>query len=189
MVQLGMVRIGGASIGRTSLFSAPLSEQFRGGPALGGLFSFYSDQQYYNMGKAAVASFDQLSQRVSKIADKAARDAIIADYGMNDAAHGGSSISYRNLIQDWIAKADAAGDPGEGFADDGKHGRKHVDYLSSFVSDISGKVQDAELKYGILQAPAVQLTPAQPQGTNWTIPIVAVGGAVALAAILGIFKV
>lgn len=184
MVQLGLVRIGGAGLGRTSLFSAPLSEQFRGGPAMEGLFSFYSDQQYYDMAKAAVASFDRLSQRVSKIADKAARDAIINQYALNVDSPG-TGLGYRNLVASWIAKADATGDPGDGFADDDKHGRAATDTLSSFDTKISSDVQDAELKYGILQTPAVVLPQ---QGSNWTIPIVAVGGAVAIAAILGLFK-
>lgn len=187
MVQLGMVRIGGSGMGKTSLFSSPLTAQFQGGPAMEGIFDWYSDQQYYNMAKAAVASFDQLSQRVSRIADKAARDSIISEYGMNTTTEN-KSLNLRNQVQGAIAAADATGDPGDGFADDGKHGRKPTDWLSSYVSDIAGAVQDAELKYGILQAPAVKMQPAAAGGSNWTIPIVAVGGAVALAAILGVFK-
>jgi len=186
MIQLGMVRIGGSGMGKTSLFSSPLTAQFQGGPALEGLFDWYSDQQYYNMAKAAVASFDQLSHRVSRIADKAARDSIISEYGMNTTTEN-KSLNLRNQVQASIAAADATGDPGDGFADDNKHGRKPTDFLSSYVGDIASAVQEAELKYGILPSPAVQMQPA-PAGSNWTIPIVAVGGAVALAAILGVFK-
>lgn len=195
MHQLGIVMIGGANLGKPSLFSTPISDHFRVGTALGGIFDFYSDQQYYNMAKAAVASFDQLSKRVSRIADKAARDAIIKDYGMSDARPGdktlnNASLSQRNQVQAWIEQADATGDPGDGFADDGGHGRHRVDRLASLVSDISSEVQEAELKYGILPTPAVQVNDTQPPvgGTNWTIPVVAVGGAVALAAMLGLFR-
>lgn len=193
MYDLGMVRIGGGQGGRPSLFSAPMSEQFRGGPAMGGIFDFYSDQQYYQMAKAAVASFDQLAQRVNRIADKAVRDQIIKDYGMSDARPGdvtlnNASLSQRNQVQSWIDKADAAGDPGYGFADDGAHGRHRVDRLASLDADISSEVQDAELKYGILPAPAVQVNQTQaPAGSSWTVPIIVGVGAIAAAAILGVF--
>lgn len=194
MYQLGMVRIGGGQGGRPSLFSAPMSEQFRGGPAMDGLFDFYSDQQYLQMAKAAVSSFDQLAQRVNRIADKAVRDRIIKDYGMTDARPGdvtlnNASLNQRNQVQAWINKADAAGDPGAGFADDGAHGRHRVDRLASLDSDIASEVQDAELSYGILPGPAAAAgVPASSAMANWTIPVVAVGGAVGLAWILGLFN-
>lgn len=191
MYQLGMVMIGGAHGGRPSLFSTPMSDQFRSGPALGGLFSSTSDQQYYNTAKAAVASFDQLYQRVHRISDKAARDKIIADYGIDDARPGdaslnNASLNQRNQVQGWLDKANATGDPGDGFADDGAHGRHRVDRLVSLDSDISSAVQDAETTYGILPTPVAPAVPV-PSATNWTIPVVAVGGAIALAAVLGVF--
>jgi hypothetical protein len=183
-----MATIGGAH-GSPFLFSNPI--QVQGGASLGGLFDWYSDAQYYNMAKAAVESFDRLNQRVSRIADKAARDKIIKDYGMNTLTEN-KSLNLRNQVKASIDRADVTGDPGDGFADDGKHGRKAVDFLSSYDSDISSVVQDAELKYGILPEPAapapVAAPAAAPSGMNWTIPVVAVGGGLALAVVFGAFK-
>lgn len=196
MLQLGLVKIGGAHGGRPSVFSTPISDQFRSTPSMGGLFSSYSDQQYYNMAKAAVTSFDQLNQRVRRISDKAARDVIIKNYGMEDARPGdmtlnNASLNQRNQVKGWLDKADATGDPGDGFADDGAHGRHRADRLISLVKDISGDVQDAETTYGMLPAPVEPSAQpsAQPAATNWTLPVVVVGGAAVIAAaLLGAFK-
>ncbi len=191
MYQLGLVAIGGGN-GRSSVFSAPLQNQFHAGASMGGLFTWYSDQQYYNMAKAAVASFDQLSARVARIADKAARDKIIRDYGMNDARPGDTSLnkstlSERNQVQGWINKADATGDPGDGFADDGKHGRKVTDWLIDYVNDISSDVQNAELTYGMLptpQAPVVQAAPAAPAPEEGASALPYILGGAGVAAVL-----
>jgi hypothetical protein len=174
MRQLSMATIGGAH-GSPFLFSNPI--QVQGGASLGGLFDWYSDAQYYNMAKAAVESFDRLNQRVSRIADKAARDKIIKDYGMNTLTEN-KSLNLRNQVKASIDRADVTGDPGDGFADDGKHGRKAVDFLSSYDSDISSAVQDAELKYGILQGPTAP--PALP-----AVPAPVAPGAGALPYVLG----
>jgi hypothetical protein len=103
---------------------------------------------------------------------------------MNDARPGdtslnNSSLNQRNQVKAWIDKADATGDAGDGFADDSAHGRSRVDRLSSQVGDISSEVQDAELTYGILPAPAA------PVGVAAAPPAAPAAGATALPYVLG----
>jgi hypothetical protein len=198
MYQLGMVLIGHGNGGRGSFFSQPQSDAFRVGPALGYQPRYQlgvTAQEAYVNGKAEIAEFDSLVARTAKIANKAVRDQIVKDYGLNEPENKDKALYMRNATASCVATADSYTPVAyeQGFPNHGPCiGR--VTKLRNFNGNFRSEVRDAENTYGILPEPVVitqylpgQAAPAAAGGTNWTLPVVIGGGAIVIAALLGAF--
>lgn len=193
MYDLGMVMIGGSGTSiRPSLFGSSVVDNF--GAGLAGPVLGQNAQQFYVNAKNAIAKYDQIIERVKRIANKTIRDQIVADYGLTEPANKDKSLYMRNALASDVANAEKFTPIAyeEGFPTHGP-ARGRVTKLNDFTSDFESAVKDAEVTYGILPEPQiierlVNVPGASTGGTNWTIPLVVAGGGIAVAALLGAFS-
>jgi len=193
-----MVMISGGTR-RTSMFSGSAVDQFGGGfarpqYAMGGYSLGQTPEEWYARAKAAVAEFDNLAARTAKVANKAERERIAKDFGLTNPADSDKAMYRRNDVAQTIAQVESYSPPNYLIYSVGQRARNKVQALENWNSDFRSQVKTAEDTYGILPEPQVIEKVVQVPGgaaaapaTNWTLPIVIGGGAVILAAALGLF--
>jgi hypothetical protein len=147
-------------------------------------------QDYYNRARPEIQKFDTLVERTKRIAGKNARDTVIADYGLTEAANKDKALYMRNALASDVAGAEKYSPVAyeEGFPSRGPS-RGRVDKLRSFNSDFEGAVKAAEDMYGILPEPVViERTVEVPGAAPSIVPYVVIGGlGIAALFALGVF--
>jgi hypothetical protein len=189
MYNLRMVAISGPA-GRGSFFGGAVSDGFRAGHALSGDYSLgQTPEEWYRRAKSAIADFDGYAARTAKIANKTVRDQIATDYGLNDPANKDKAAYMRAAVAYNVGQAESYTPPNYLIFGVGQQAKNRVQALENLNSDFRRAVSDAENTYGTLPAPVVieRLVPGASAPVNWTLPVVIGGGAVVLAAALGLF--
>jgi len=190
MYQLGLAAIAGNRT-RPSMFSINAVETFNA-PMMGGYTLGQTGQQVYARAKAAVAKYDTLVARTAKIANKSARDEIIARYGLSEPTNKDKSLYMRNAVAGNIAQVESYTPPNYLIYETRKGpdvGR--VDKLEAFNRNFESDLKSAEDTYGILPEPVVIekliMVAGEPPAdtTNWMIPV---GIVLAGAGIYALFK-
>ncbi len=180
----------GALNGHRSTFGPGSNEIF--GAGMGGPRMGQTAQDFYNRAIPLIQKFDQLVTRTQKIANKAARDQVISDYGLNDPTNTDKALYMRNALASDVANAQKytpiayeQGFPSHGPA------RGRVTKLQNFDSDFEAAVKSAEDQYGILPEPVVIERVVTEQGpATSALPYVLVGGAaIAALFITGVIKI
>ncbi len=174
------------------------------GPGAGNIFDFggsaprmagrrmgQTAQDFYNNAIPQIQKFDQLVTRTQKIANKASRDQIINDYGLNDPTNTDKAQYMRNALASDIANAQKYTPIAyeQGFPTHGP-ARGRVTKLQNFNADFEGAVKTAEDTYGILPEPVViERVVTAPGAAMDYVPYVLVGGAaIAALFITGVIK-
>jgi hypothetical protein len=171
-----------------SLFNASVVQSTGFHPTLaGGSWLGQTPDEWYRRAKTAIAKFDNLLTRTSMIAAKVEREKILK---WVDTAATTDSPAYRYAT----VKSDLAS--AESFTpvsvqDYGVERRTNrIEKLESINTDFEEMVTTAENTYGKLPEPTivnretiVQL-PAETTGSNWTLPLLIGGGAIAVALVI-----
>jgi len=159
------------------------------GPTLG--LSLEDGKRMYQDAKAAVAKFDMLADRASKIAYKPTRDEIIAEYGLLEPNNRDKAFQWRNALQEYVAQVEASTPPNYYvFIQDTTRPRNRLEWVTKADADLERSVTEAEATYGSLPEPQVvikeiQVPGAAVAGTDYTVPLLIGAGAVTLALIFG----
>lgn len=179
---------------RPSLFGSSIVQGNGFHPTLSGgywLGQAVTPKGWYSRAKAAVAKFEQLLSRTSRIASATERDNILAWVGPT-----GSVDTPRERYGTVVENIGYV----ESFTpiDYEKYGisrlQNRVTKLESYNTEFESKVVNAETAHGRLTEPAVIERPrivtpgVAPTGTNWTLPILVGGGALAIALAVTLIK-
>lgn len=157
------------------------------GPYMG--LSLEDGRRMYEEAKAAIATFDSLADRASKIAYKPVRDEIISDYGLLEPENNDKALNQRNDLQQYVAQVDASSPPNYYvFIQSTTRPRNRLDRVKSDDTSLERAVTQAEATYGSLPEPQVIIkeiqvpgAPAAATGTDLTVPILIGAGAVTIA--------
>lgn len=194
MYNLRMVAISGGPGGRGSFFGGSVSDGFRAGYGLGaGGYSLgQTPEEWYRRARSAMADFDTYALRTAKVANKTVREQIATDFGLNDPANKDKAMYMRAAVGYNAGQAESYTPPNYLIYGVGQQAKNRVQSLENFNSDFRRAVTDAENTYGVLPEPqvierVVTVPGAGAPAANWTLPIVIGGGAVVLAAALGLF--
>lgn len=179
--------------GRPSLFGSSVAQGTGFHPTLSGGYWMgqgTTPQDWYNRAKAAVAKFDQLLSRTSRIASKTERDAILEWVG-NASTDATPAYRYATVKSD-LSDVERFTPPAvQDYQVSRRQGR--IEKLEDFNREFEAKVSTAETAHGRLPEPAVierekivtpGAAPPAPAGTDWTLPLAVGGGAVAVALLV-----
>lgn len=151
-------------------------------------------QESYVQAKPEIAKFDSLVVRVARIANKTERDRLIDYYGLSEPGNKDKAFYMRNATASCVAEAEKytpiayeQGFPAKGPC------RGRVTKLRNWNADLEGEVLSAENYYGILPEPVIieryVTGPQTAEAGSGPWPyIIAGGGALALLALVGVFK-
>jgi len=156
------------------------------GPIMG--LSLEDGKRLYEQSKEAVAKFDSLAVRASKIAYKPVRDEIIEKFGLLEPNNKDKAMQWRNALQEYVAQVEASNPLNYYvFIQDTSRPRNRLEWVTGADRDLEDAVKDAETTYGSTPEPQVVIKEvAVPgQGTDLTVPILLGAGAVAVALIFG----
>jgi hypothetical protein len=159
------------------------------GPIMG--YTLEEGRRYYEEAKAAVARFDDLAIRASKIAYKPVRDEIISEYGLLEPGNKDKALYMRGSLQEYVAEVEASTPLNYYvFITDTSRPRNRLNWLQNTDQNFEAAVKDAERTYGSTPEPQVIIKevpgPAGPTvATDLTVPILIGASAVALALIFG----
>lgn len=192
MLALGMARISSTRQTRASYFSQAAVDSFAPGLGAPQASMGASAQDYYTRGKAAVARFDSLIERVKRIANKSERDGIAVSYGLTDPSNTDKAMYMRNALAYDVADAEKYSPIAyeQGFPATGPS-RGRVAKLESFDGSFEQAVKSAENTYGILPEPETitnYVTTTTQNPLNWVLPVAALGLGIVIAGFAGVFK-
>ena len=172
-----------------SLFSSSVVQSTGFHPTLaGGSWLGQTPEEWYRRAKAALAKFDNLLSRTSMIAAKVEREKILK---WVDTAANTDSPAYRyaTVRSDLQTDVEAYTPPAIN-AYQVERRTNRIEKLENINSEFEEMVTNAENIYGKLPEPTVvnretiiQL-PAETQGSNWTLPLLIGGGAIAVALVI-----
>lgn len=136
--------------------------------------------EWYQRAKASVAQFDSLFTRLSKIAGPVERERILRWLG---SAGVQDTPAYRYAsVQSDLADNVERFTPVNVSAYEESRRTDRIVNLEGFNTQFAGLLSEAEKNYGILPAPVtIERNILQPSKTNWTLPLIVGGGAVAVA--------
>lgn len=213
---LNQVAISGSNGPRASLFAPAAKEIFGLGTPAPGPRRYYgmahrmylgqvewrpltlpvmsTAQDFYNASvQTVIPAYDALVARVAKLANKADRDRIISDYGLNEPTNKNKSGYMRVALASDVANAQKYSPIAyeEGFPTHGPS-RGRVTKLVNYVNDLGPDITTSEATYGILPEPVVierlVTVPGAAASSSNVVPYVVVGGlAVVALAALGVF--
>ena len=173
---------------RLAGYQPPAIRPHARGPVMG--LSLEDGKRMYEEAKAAVAKFDALADRASKIAYKPTRDEIISEFGLLEPNNRDKALQWRNALQEYVAQVEASTPPNYYvFIQDTTRPRNRLDWVKRADTDLERAVKDAEATYGSLPEPQVIIkeiqVPGAPVagGTDYTVPLLIGAGAVTLALI------
>lgn len=137
-------------------------------------------EQWYQRAKVAVANFDTLFERLKRIAGPVERNRILAWVG-TASTDGTPAERYASVKSDLAQDVEAFTPPNvNAYQIDRRTNR--IEKLEAFNSQFSELLSTAERNFGTLPDPVViDRTVLQPAKTNWTLPLLVGGGAVAVA--------
>lgn len=156
-------------------------------PVMG--LSLADGQKMYEDAKAAVAKFDNLAIRASKIAYKPTRDQLVSDYGLLEPLNKDKALYMRGTLDEYVKQVEATTPPNYYvFIQDTTRPRNRLSWLQNNNVGMETAVTDAEKMYGSEKDPQViikEVPGAAAAGTDLTVPILIGAGAVAMALIFG----
>lgn len=138
--------------------------------------------EWYERARRAIAKYQALQGRVAQIANKTSRAEILAWIGTPSNT---SSIAYRYATVVSDSTQDVAREGVGAYNVERRQNR--IMELEELNEDLEAKINQAEQFYGTLPAPVTQVKEVRvpgETGADYTIPIIAAGGAVALALLL-----
>lgn len=146
-----------------------------------------SAYEWYQRAKAALSTFEKLLARTDRIANKTAREEIIAWLG--SATNSDEPLGrYYAVLDDVVHDVEGFTPLNYGaYALERRQNR--VEKLEDFDEEFQTKVVGAEKQYGILPAPPAPTTITttvikETPGPSLTVPILIAGGGIALALLL-----
>lgn len=162
MDTIRMVAISGRG---TSLFSSKMGDIWsQGSPFLG------QGEDIYARAKAAVSQWDSLADRLAHVANKAVRDQIATDFGINSPTNKDKGQYMRNAVAGDIATAESYSPVNyRVFVGPGPAKNRPGD-LENFLSDFRRQVEDAEKTYGSLPDAQI-ITNTITSLPPWVLPV------------------
>lgn len=181
--------IGSAHAGiRNSIFSVPQSDVF-GRPMLAGPQLGQSDQTWYNRAKAAVAKYDQLVDRASRIANRTYRENLFALYHSDPKDTDGAWYRRDRVAAD-VAQAESY-TPINYLIYGVERRQNRVEKLEDWNHDFRQDVKWGEEEYGVLPEPQIiteeRIVEVPGAAPGWVLPVSLGLGAIAVAALAGLF--
>lgn len=174
---------------RPSFFGGTVQQRTGFHPTLGGGYWMgQTPTEWYNRAKRALAQFEALLTRVASIANQTSRNEILAWIGTTGDVDS-AAYRYGAVKSDLQQDVEAFTPPAVNAYQVGRR-TSRIEKLEEFNTELEAKVTNAESVYGKLPAPVVIereriTTPGSPaSGTNWTLPLVVGGGAVAVAVLV-----
>ena len=192
MIPLRMASIGGFNGPRGTMFHGSATDSFSvGRNSLGGssLGVNTTGLARYELAKKELAQYDSLVERVKRIGNKAAREQIIADYGLTEPDNKDKSLYARNVVASDLANADSYTPINYDIYTAPGPAKNRPGRLADFNSSFAKDVKYAEDTYGILPEPQViERTTTISQVPAWVMPVTIGALAVAGLAALGVFS-
>lgn len=174
---------------RPSLFNVTVDQTRTFHPTLsGGDMLGQNPSEWYRRAKASIANYDALMLRVAQIANLTERNKIMTWAG-NAGTSGTPAYRYASVLSDIQGDVEAFTPPNVN-AYQVERRQDRIKRLESYNSELASMVTTAESVYGKLPDPVViNRTSTQPggmisQGTNWTLPLIVGGGALAVAGLI-----
>lgn len=165
-------------------FAADQTKGFRGSMRGNARFSLgVTPSEWYQRAKVAVANFDTLFGRLAKIASPVERNRIIAWVG---SASNEESPAYRySSVKSDLARDVEAFTPPNVNAYQIERRTSRIQKLEEINSQLTASVSAAEKSFGTLADPVViDRTVLETAKTDWTLPLIVGGGAIAVALIV-----
>jgi hypothetical protein len=158
------------------------------GPYMG--LSLADGQRMYEDAKKAIATFDQLAYKASRISYKPERDAIVSDFGLLEPNNNDKALNQRNDLQEYVAEVEKSTPPNYYvFIQDTTRPRHRLERVQAADVELQRAFDDAKRTYDLLPEPQVIIKEIQvpgaaaPGGTDYTVPLLVGAGAVTLALI------
>jgi hypothetical protein len=129
-----------------------------------------------------------------RIANKAVRESLAVQYGLTDPGNKDRARYMRDAVALNISQAEASSPINYLVWEIRGPAAGRVPKLEAFDREFAAAVKQAGDYYGILPEPEVieriveVEVPGAPGKTNWVLPVVVIGGAIGIAALLGAFK-
>lgn len=182
-----MTPISGTGL-RPSLFNTTVAQTRTFHPTLAGGDSLgQSPSEWYRRAKASMARYDELIGRTASIANQTERNKILAWVG-NPGSDGTPAYRYTSVANDIQADVESFTPPNVN-AYQVERRQDRVKKLETYNNEFASMVSTAENVYGKLPEPIVinrdrTITQQAAGGTNWTLPLIVGGGAIAVAALV-----
>jgi hypothetical protein len=183
-----MVMINGLGRGTTSMFSSPISVGQSYGLA-GAVMGQTTPYQWYQTAKSEVANFDRYLNGAARIANKTARDEVLAWVGKS-GTEGTPAYKAGMVISDLAENVEAFTPPNYDAYQLARR-RNRITELADVNKVFSSKVKAALAQYGELPEPVVIERVITTRGADtvkevqgpWVVPV-AIG-----AALVGVFAI
>lgn len=143
-----------------------------------------TEQTWYSRAKTAVAEYDNLWARTQRIAAKAYRDQLTAQYHGNPNDPEGA-LYRRNSVASNLAEAEGY-TPINYLVFGESRVQSRVEKLESWNRDFKRAVKYGEDTYGVLEEPEVierTVTVQKAVTPSWVMPVVILGGVVLLGSL------
>lgn len=188
-MQPSMVMINGLGRGTHSMFSSAVALG-RGYGLASPVLGQSTPYQWYQKAKAETARFDRLLTDAAKIANKTAREEVLAWVGKANQ-EGTPANAYARTASDLMENVEAFTPPNYD-AYQLERRRNRILELEDVNDAFSAKVKDATATYGALPDPVtierIVVTPgAAAEGNPWAIPVAVGVGAIGVALIVSLF--
>lgn len=174
---------------RPSLFGRSLTDDFGFHAAIGqslGQSTPTTPQEWFEYARRQVSEFDVYLLRARKIAYRPVAESLVFRYATDAILH------LRDVVERQVSLTEATTGPTryENFRRESV--QRDVEELRDVKRDLKRDVETAENLYGSVAAPVVEIrervveVPGATPG--WVLPVLGIGAAVGLAALLGVFK-
>lgn len=152
-------------------------------------------EEWYTRAKAAVTKFDELLDRTARVASKQARDEIMA-WVQTSGIVDSPAYRYAGVKSDLMDVERFTPPAVQDYKIERRQNR--IEKLEAFNKEFETMVSAAETAHGkqaaaapigkekVTARPGAQPTPAPP--TDWTLPLIVGGGALAVAAIVALLS-
>lgn len=171
---------------RPSLFGGTVQNSVTFHPILGAPRPFLGQIEWYNRAKQSLAEFDALLKRVAQVANKTAREAILDWIGTADDE---DSAAYRyNRVKADLTEDVERFTPPNYDAYQIERRRNRIEKMEDWNRELKSMVEEAETIYGRLPEPVTIERTKIVETTDWTLPLLVAGSAVAVAVGIALFK-
>lgn len=174
---------------RPSLFGETVQNSVTFHPNMGAarVFLGQSTQEWYQRAQKSLAEFDALLKRVAQVANKTAREQILEWIGTADDEDR-AAYRYSRVKSDLEHDVEAFTPPNINAYQVERRTRR-IEKLEDFNRELNAMVSEAETVYGKLPEPVtIERTRIVEGKTDWTLPLIVAGGAVAVAVGIALFK-
>ena len=189
---ISMVPVSGNGV-RPSLFGGTVEQARSFHPTMsqGSWMGQTAPADWYRRAKEGISKFDAYLTRTASIANQTERAKIVQWVGIASTA-GSPAERYYSVQSDLQGDVEAYTPPAIN-AYQVPRRQNRIKKLESFNSEFESMVVNAENVYGKLSQPVVierdriLTVPGAEAGTNWTLPLLVGGGAVAVAILVNAF--